>query len=62
MYPDIYGYELYGFRIKHKIKMAGYSAKFFCMFMDWDRVEVQLNLQKKNETNIQPSWQNKLGQ
>ena len=29
MYPDIYGYELYGFRIKHKIKMAGYSAKVF---------------------------------
>ena len=34
---------------------------FFCLFMDRDEVEVH-ELAQKNEANIQPSRQNKLGQ
>ena len=56
---------MYGLLTKHKIKMAGLIlAKFFffCVFMDHDRVEVHINMQKKNKANMQPSWPNKLGQ
>ena len=37
---------------KGKVKMAGYRASFFCVFMDRE-VEVSRTA-KKNESNIQP--------
>ena len=33
---------------------------FFCIFMDWDKVQVHKS-HKKHEAYIQQSWLNKLG-
>ena len=42
----------YGLLTKREVNMAGYwPSSFFCVFMDRD----EINTQKKNETNIQPS-------
>ena len=51
--------SMYGLLTKCEVKMAGYwpSSFFACLW-----TETNINSQKKNEVNIQPSWPNKLGQ
>ena len=41
----------YGFLTKREVKITGYWTGYYCVFMDRHEVEVQ----KKNEANIQPS-------
>ena len=51
--------RMYGLLTKCEVKMAGYwpSSFFACLW-----TETNINSQKNNEANIQPSWPNKLGQ
>ena len=45
---------MYGLLTKCEVKMAGYWQVLFCMFMAETKLR-SINLQKKNEANIQPS-------
>ena len=54
--------RIYGLLTKCEVKMAGYwpSSFFACL---WTEAESRsINMQKRNEANIKPSWPNKLGQ
>ena len=57
-----HGAIIYGLLTKCEVKMAGYwPSSFFARL--WTETESRsINMQKKNEANIQPSWPNKLGQ
>ena len=52
--------NIYGLLTNCEVKMAGYwPSSFLRVYGDGVKVH---NSRKKNETNIQPSWPNKLGQ
>jgi len=54
--------RIYGILTKCEVKMAGYwSSSFFACL--WTEAESRsINMQKRNEANIKPSWPNKLSQ
>jgi len=55
-------YSVYGLLTKRGVKMAGHWPSSFFVYLSTEMKPRSINIQQKNEANIQPSRPNKLGQ